>query len=258
MERIAKQGVHYYASLMLQEVKHGIFTRHGGVSDAPWASLNLGGTVGDPPSAVRRNHEIMHEVLDLNEESSCTTWLVHGVDVVIAEKPVEGRRWIARADGLMTNKPDIPLVMRYADCVPLLFHDPTKQVIGIAHAGWRGTVNGMGSQMIRAMQQAYGSQPDEIRVVIGPSISQECFQVGEEVIEALAEQFGDVDGLVERDPSDGTAYVDLWEANRIDVAQSGVKHIEVSGICTHKNKQDFYSHRAEKGKTGRFGAVISL
>lgn len=258
MKRIHTKNLQYLQTSWWSQVKHGIFTRHGGVSEAPWASLNTGGTVGDTLEAVRRNHELMYEELDVNGARACTTWQVHGADVVLATNPVKGRRWLAKADGVLTDQPDTPLVMRYADCIPLLFHDPAKGVIGLAHAGWRGTVKGMAGSMVKTMQQAYGSRPTDIQAVIGPGISGECFQVGEEVVEAVQDYFGTLDGLMQRDPADGTAYVDLWAANKLDLERHGVEQIEVAGICTYQNTQDFYSHRAEKGKTGRFGVVMSL
>jgi hypothetical protein len=258
LKLVQENGLHFYQSTHWDGVKHGIFTRHGGVSQAPWSSLNTGGTVGDDVVHVRQNHVLMYETLDIDAASACTTWQVHGADVVIADRPVPNRRWLARADGILTNRPDVPLVMRYADCVPLLYRDPIRKVIGLAHAGWRGTVQGMASNMIHAMQQAYGCQPQDIQVIIGPSISIQHFQVGDEVVEALHEYFGSAEGMMRRDPDDGTAYVDLWEANRRDLVAVGVEQIEIAGICTYANHQDFFSHRADKGKTGRFGVVLSL
>jgi len=149
--------------------------------------------------------------------------------------------------------------MRFADCLPILFYDPQKEAIGLAHAGWRGTVAGVAGNTVKAMTQGYGSRPEDIEVLIGPGISQACFQVGEEVVDALHAYYGDdADTLIKRDPDDGTAYVDLWEANAIDLRKTGVKNIEVVGICTYQNTDEFFSHRAERGKTGRFGVVISL
>lgn len=258
MKRIEDNGLHFYQSDLFDSIRHGIFTRHGGVSASPWAALNLGGTVGDDVQSVRQNHQLMYEVLDVNAEKACTTWQVHGADVVMANGPVQGRKWVARADGVMTNQADVPLVMRYADCIPLLFHDSHKNAIGVAHAGWRGTVQGMGKNMVRAMQTAYGSNPADIQVVIGPGISLEKFQVGEEVVEAFKDSFGILGELMQRDPHDGTAYIDLWEANRRDLKSIGVENIEIAGICTYQTTEDFFSHRAEQGKTGRFGVVMQL
>ncbi|MGJ3238496.1 MAG: peptidoglycan editing factor PgeF [Anaerolineae bacterium] len=258
MQRIEQDGLQFYQSELLADTRHGIFTRHGGASNPPWSALNVGGTVGDDVQAVRHNHQLMYRVLDVKGEQACTTWQVHGADVVIANGPIQGRKWVARADGVLTHQADVPLVMRYADCVPLLFYDPVQRVIGLAHAGWRGTVRGMGKNMIRAMQNSYGSHPADIRVVIGPSISSEHFQVGEEVVEAFASYFGTLDGLMRRDPKDGTAYIDLWEANRRDLVSAEVEQIEITGICTYQRTDEFFSHRAENGHTGRFGVVMQL
>lgn len=246
---------YYHTNL---DIKHGIFTRRGGVSLAPFDSLNLGGTVGDAPEAVKKNHHLMYEALDVNASRAVTSWLVHSCDVVVAERPIEGQTWLAKADAIITNTPDLPLVMRYADCTPLLFHDPIKGAIGIAHAGWRGTVQGMASATIRAMIEAFDCEPAHIRAVIGPSISLSHFQVGEEVVEAFQESFGTLEGILQRDPDDNTAYIDLWEANRRDLMSAGVQDIETMRLCTFDGVNEFYSHRAEKGRTGRFGAVISL
>ncbi|MCA9915698.1 MAG: laccase domain-containing protein, partial [Anaerolineae bacterium] len=146
------------------------------------------------------------------------------------------------------------------DCVPLLVYDPVVKAIGLGHAGWRGTVQGMAANMVRAMQQAYGSHPQDIEAVIGPSISPERYQIGEEVVEATRQYYGESNlaNLIQRDPTDGTGYLNLWTANTLDFQKAGVKNIEVMGICTYDNTQDFYSHRAEKGQTGRFGVVMSL
>lgn len=260
MIRKQEQGLQFYHNPRWNDVKNAIFTRHGGVSAAPWGSLNTGGTVGDDVNAVRENHQRMFDVLDVNAAQSCTTWQVHGVDVVHANGPVSGRRWVARADGIITNQPDVPLVMRYADCVPLLVYDPVVNAIGLGHAGWRGTVQGMAAHLVQAMQQAYGSHPQNIEAVIGPSISPQRYQIGEEVVEATRQYYGNhkLDELIQRDPADNTAYLDLWSANTLDFQQGGVENIEVMGICTYDNTQDFYSHRAEKGRTGRFGVVMSL
>lgn len=258
MERVECNGLEYYRHKAWQNIKHGVFTRHGGVSESHWASLNVGGTNGDDDDAVRQNHDRIYDALDVNAEQAVTAWLVHGVDTIVATQPAEGRRWLAKADGLVTNKKDLPLVMRFADCVPLLAYDPEKEVIALGHAGWRGTVNGMATSLVETMQQVYDCQPENIEAIIGPSISQKNYQVGEEVVEAVNSYYGEDANLIERDPSDGTAYLDLWTANKLDFERQGVTNVTVMGICTFDNTGDFFSHRGEKGKTGRFGVVMSL
>lgn len=258
MKRVVSNGLTYYQFGLWSVLKHGVFTRNGGVSQAPWASLNVGGNVGDDPKAVRRNHELMYAALDLDEARACTVWQVHGADVVLARGPVQGRRWLALADAIITDRPDTPLAMRFADCAPLLFYDPVQGVVGIAHAGWRGTVQGVGAATIRALVRSFGCKPANIQVGIGPCIGPRKYQVGEEVVDAVRAYFGTIEGLIRRDPADGTAYFDLWAANRRDLERAGVEQIEIAGICTAENTDEFFSHRAEHGRTGRFGAVIAL
>jgi hypothetical protein len=255
---MTQDGLVYYQFSQWQNVTHGIFTRHGGMSPAPWASLNMGGTVGDDASVVRHNHALMYAALKVNPHRSCTVWQVHGADTVIVNHPVRGRRWLALADGMVTDREDTPLVMRYADCTPLFFVDPVRGVIGIAHAGWRGTVSGAGASVVRTMMQAYGSRPADIQAGIGPSIGPERYQVGEEVVNAARAYFGTTEGIIQRNLQDGTAYFDLWAANRIDLERLGVEQIEIAAMCTAQRTDEFFSHRAEKGRTGRFGAVIAI
>ncbi len=258
MQQVNSDGLQYYQFDGWPGLTHGIFTRHGGVSQTPWASLNMGGNVGDEPKAVRANHERMYAALRVRDERACSVWQVHSADVIMANGPVRGRRWLALADGMVTDRADTPLSMRFADCTPLMFYDPVQGVIGIAHAGWRGTVQGVGANVVRLMARSYGCKPHHIQAGIGPSISCEHYQVGEEVVAAVQAYFGTTDGLIRRDPVDNTAYLDLWAANRLDLARAGVEQVEIAGICTFKQNTDFYSHRAEKGRTGRFGAVIAL
>ncbi len=259
MQRIETDGLVYYQFDMWMNApfKHGIFTRLGGVSPAPWGTLNLGGTVGDTPEAVAENHRRMYDILGVNRERICTVWQVHGADTVIAYEPPTHRKWLDRADGVVTDQPDTPLAMRFADCVPILFYDPVKNGIGMAHAGWRGTIMGAQTSVVEAMCAGFGSHPADIQAGIGPSIGPDAFQVGEEVVAEFEKAFGGLDGLIQR-AADGTAYLNLWEANRRKLAEVGVKDIEIAEICTASNIDEFFSHRAEKGRTGRFGAVMSL
>jgi len=258
LEQVVSDSLVYYQFNMWSDLNHGVFTRKGGVSPAPWASLNLGGNVGDEPAAVRHNQNLIYQNLDLAADNVCSVWQVHSADVIIVDGPVEGRRWIALADGMVTSEPNTPLFMRFADCTPLLFYDPVRKVIAIAHAGWRGTVAGVGANTVRTMMQAFSCEPRDIQAGIGPSIGPQSYQVGEEVVQAVANYFGTTNGLVCRNPDDGTAYLDLWAANRLDLERVGVEQIEVAGIDTATNTDEFFSHRAEKGKTGRFGAVLTL
>jgi len=147
--------------------------------------------------------------------------------------------------------------MRFADCTPLLFSDATRGVVGIAHAGWQGTVKGVATAAIKAMCENYGSKVENIRAAIGPSIGVDHYEVGDDVIRQVHENFGaDAESLLPR--YGDRRHFDMWKANRIQLEKMGVTHIETANICTACHLEDWYSHRAEKGKTGRFAVIIAL
>ena len=261
MQRIqAENGVVYYRFEQWAQsvpLRHGIFTRLGGVSQAPWHTLNVGGTVGDAPAAVRENHRRIYAALGVPAARVCTVWQVHGAETVYARQPRPDGRWLARADGIITDQAGLALMMRFADCVPILLYDPAHHAIGLAHAGWRGTVLGAGVSTLQAMQRTFGTRPQDVQAAIGPGIGPERYQVGEEVVQAVHQAFGTFDGLVRRAP-DSSAYLDLWAANRRALQRAGVAQIQVAELCTASHTDEFYSHRAEAGRTGRFGVVIAL
>ena len=150
---------------------HGIFTRRGGVSEKPWHSLNLGASIGDDSEAVRENHARVYRAADVDGGRAVSSWLVHSVDTLVVTENGARKRTLQRADAIVTDQPDTPLVMRFADCVPLLYYDRSKRVIGLAHAGWRGTVMGMAANVVRLMQKTFNCRTADIEVVIGPAIS---------------------------------------------------------------------------------------
>jgi YfiH family protein len=243
-------------------VRSAVFTRHGGVSQPPWAALNVGGTVGDDPQHVRRNKGLILQALELPEQSIYDVWQVHGTEVVCTDAPRPQDGMHSRADAILTNRPGVTLMMRFADCVPVLLADPVQRVAGIVHAGWQGTVNRVVQATIHTMTAHYGSYAPDLRAVIGPSIGPDHYVVGQDVIDQVKDSFGaDAPGLLRPrngELPNGKAYLDLWRANQIALEQAGVEHIQVSGICTACHVQDWYSHRHEQGKTGRFGVVVTL
>jgi YfiH family protein len=148
-------------------------------------------------------------------------------------------------------------MLRFADCVPILLCDPLQRVIGLAHAGWRGTMAGMAGAAVQTMVHDLGCQPGDILAGIGPSIGSCCYEVGKDVAEATFGAFPDSAGLIEA-TANGRWHLDLWAANRRQLLDAGVRRIEVSGICTACRTDEWFSHRAERGRTGRLGALISL
>jgi hypothetical protein len=250
-------GLRFYEFENLSKVVHAVFTRRGGVSPAPWDSLNIGGTVGDEPGHVQENRTRMLEALQLSPESVYDVWQVHGTDVVIADGPRQLQVPHQRADAILTDRPGIVLLMRFADCVPILLHDPVHAVVGIAHAGWMGTVQKVVTSTIQKMGAVYGSRPGELQAAIGPSIGPDHYAVGPDVAGRVEQAFGhsSADLLATRQ---GTTYLDLWQANRLLLAEAGVTSVATAGLCTACATQDWFSHRAELGRTGRFGALIAL
>jgi polyphenol oxidase len=238
-------------------VCHGIFTRQGGVSPVPWASLNFGGTVGDNPGRVQENRNLGLEALERSAASVFDVWQVHGVTVVTATLPRLENEPHLRADAIVTKLPGLTLMMRFADCVPLLLHDPVQKLVGIIHAGWLGTVRGVVRETINLLKSGFGSDPKDLIVGIGPSIGPDHYEIGNDVIRQVEGAFGPVSKYF-LTKKGGRVFFDLWAANRHHLEAAGVTKIEMSGLCTVCHNEDWYSHRAEHGKTGRFGAMIGL
>lgn len=252
-------AIKYYTfgSLENKVIRHAVFTRQGGVSPHPWSSLNLGGTVGDDKACVQENRRRVFSAAQLNQSTLYDVWQVHGEDVAIATEPRQPHIPHQKADVILTDIRGITLLMRFADCVPILLYDPIQKVIGIAHAGWQGTLRRVVKTAIETMKAKYSSQPGNILAAIGPSIGPDHYTVGMDVAQQVEQIFGtDASGLLHK--QNGEVKFNLWAANRLLLEQVGVSHIEESNICTACHIQEWYSHRGEHGKTGRFGVLISL
>ena len=153
--------------------------------------------------------------------------------------------------------PDVTLLMRFADCVPILLYDHRNEAIGLAHAGWVGTVRRAAQAAVDGMITTFGSDAAEIMVCLGPSIGPDHYEIGADVATKVREAFGEQADQYLHSRS-GSIYFDLWAANRDQLVGSGVQHLEMAEICTACHTEDWFSHRAEKGSTGRFGALIGL
>ncbi len=239
------------------EVLQGIFMRHGGVSPAPWVSLNTATTVGDSRENIIENRQRIFSAVNRPVASIFDVWQVHSSHVVCSDQPRPLDTPHQKADAIITNRSEITLFMRFADCVPVFLYDPTHKVIAIVHAGWKGTVDNIVSKTIAAMQERYQSKNADILAGIGPSIGPDHYEIGGDVARMVEGAFGqDSSELLCR--TGGRTFFDLWKANTLNLRRSGVKEIELAGICTACQTGDWYSHRAEHGKTGRFGAVLAL
>lgn len=237
---------------------HAIFTRRGGVSQDYFASLNLSIAVGDDPQAVAENFRQACRVVGTTPEQTVSCHLVHSAEILTINK-ANRQQVMGQADGLITAEPEIYLAMRFGDCTPLIFFDPVRRAIGLTHAGWRGTMQNAAGATVEAMVGQLGCRAQDIIAVIGPAIGPCCYEVGPEVMAAAGQAFADPAGLfIRRNGRPDRAYFDMWTANHRQLAGSGVKQIYQSELCTACHTDLFFSHRAEKGRTGRFGVIIGL
>jgi YfiH family protein len=242
-------------------IKHAILTIRGGISPPPWHSLNIGATVGDEQNRVEENRKKTFEVLGFDYKNRFDVWQVHGNDVVCADKPRAENEIIHKADAIITDVKHVTLLMRFADCVPILLYDTVLKVIGLVHAGWKGTVNRVAAKAVDTMCERYGTLPVNIMAGIGPSIGPDHYQIGMDVFTKVNETFNkDASGLLTTNRNQGkmSYHLNLWKTNKMVLEQAGVNKIEIASICTACNLDDWYSHRAENGKTGRFGALVAL
>jgi YfiH family protein len=252
-------SIKYFTFDILQgeAIDHAIFTRQGGVSPAPWESLNVGGTVGDLSERVLENRQRLFNALHRKLETSFDIWQTHSANVIYADNPREPSSDFPRGDIVLTDLPTVTLFMRFADCVPILLYDPACRVVGIVHAGWLGTVRRAASTAVEAMVDRYGTKPENLLAGVGPSIGPDHYEVKGDVIQRVRQSFG---AAADRflPTVDGAIHFDLWAANMWQLSQVGVRRTELARLCTGCNLSDWYSHRAEAGRTGRFGALIGL
>jgi hypothetical protein len=239
------------------DVTHAVFARHGGVSRGAFASLNMSVSVGDSLENVRANRARAFLALGREPNSIADLWQVHSADVIVADEPRGAREYLAKADALVTDRPHVSLFLRFADCVPILLFDPKRHAVGVVHAGWRGTLLKASAAAVRAMTERYGSRPRDILAGIGPSIGPCHYEVGPEVVaESRAVFNSHADELLVR--VNHSIHLDLWAANARTLREAGVEQIEMSRMCTACRNDEFFSHRGERGQTGRFGALIAL
>lgn len=247
-------------------ILHFVSTRLGGCSSSPYDSLNLGLDSGDNPLKVIKNRELLASTLGISIDNFVSSWQVHGDKVRImtreslAAEGSHSRMPKVSADAMVTTIPGACLMVYVADCTPLFFCDSGKKVVGIAHAGWKGTIKGVARNVVRTMTEELGCSVSDIQVGIGPSIGPCCYQVGPEVIEEVAKAFGETEALVTGETSAGRGYFDLWEANRRQLVESGIAetNIESSNQCTRCHPETFFSYRYHGPKSGRFAAGIMI
>lgn len=247
-------------------INNGFSTRLGGVSKRYLGNLNLSFSRGDDEDNVRENYRRFAETLDLSEYNFVFSDQVHDTKIrrVYSKdkgKGISCKSDITGIDALITNEKQLTLVTFYADCVPLYFVDTVNQAIGLAHSGWRGTVNRIGMKTIETMKKEFGTDPKNIIGIIGPSICDECYEVSRDVFEEFRKSFSDkVCNEILYENINGKYQLDLWLANKYILMEAGIleKNISISEICTCCNSKLLYSHRASQGRRGNLAAVLSL
>lgn len=275
MNKQIKQNVTVmtFDSLERHGVKHGFSTKLGGVSEGVYAKMNLGFNRGDSDENVHKNFSLMADALGVDKDRMCLSQQTHTTNVRVMTEADAGNGIIrplpyTDVDGMITDVKGMTLVTFYADCVPLYFYDPVKQVIGLSHSGWKGTVGKIGLNTIRLMQDTYGCDVQDILCCIGPSICRDCYEVSADVAERFKVSFG-AEKVVETGmlrksvmhPEDDDKYMlDLWKANELVFLEAGIpsENIEVTDYCTHCKPDLFYSHRIMGTARGSLAAFLSL
>ncbi len=277
-------GVEYLTFPNLDEtgvVQHLFSTRIGGVSEGIYSSMNLSFTREDNPGHVEENYRRIASIFGVDVQRFVCSDQTHTTNIrVITEedcgKGITRARDYNNIDGLITNVPNIVLTTLYADCVPLYFVDPIQKVAGLAHSGWKGTVNKIGAKMIEKMKHQFGCETKNIQVAIGPSICQDCYEVSEDVAIRFEEIFAEQDSLLKEIAQSrvykenpqvvipgsqiGKYQLDLWLANLLVLRQVNIPldNISITDICTCENSEYLFSHRASHGKRGNLGAFLML
>ncbi|KKM12257.1 multicopper polyphenol oxidase [Clostridiales bacterium PH28_bin88] len=266
--RRGKGELHYLSIPVFEQqgpVVCAFSTRLGGVSPAPYDSLNLAFHVGDRPDNVRANRSSFFSGLGIDPLAIVAGHQVHGEQVAQVSDRHKGRGaadWetvLPGTDAMVTDSPGIPLTTYYADCVPVFLLDPVNRAIGVAHAGWKGTVLEVGRKTLEQMSRLFGTDPARCLAAVGPSIGPCCYEVDQAVAGPLRERISFGEELLLPRPN-GRWRLNLWEANARSLQEAGVtrEHITVSELCTSCRTDLFFSHRAEGGVTGRMAAVLML
>jgi YfiH family protein len=265
-----ERGIYRIAALdRYPELLHGISTRLSpGGED--WNLSAKRGTPENPPSWERAlaNRETLARRLGIRLDRMVGCQQVHGSTVAVVGYEDAGRGMspdvpsAQGADAMVTGCPGLYLLALSADCPPVILYDPVRRAVGLVHSGWKGTVARVAANAVEALVDNYGSEPADIVAAIGPGIGPCCYEVGPEVVEAAESAFMGAwnTGNPILEEREGSTYFNLWEGIRCALLGAGLldKNVTVEGVCTADNLEVFYSHRAEAGKCGLFGAVVGI
>ena len=258
MEITNLSGVKFLTSDKFSEVnglRHGFSLRHGGISEGDYKSLNVGLRRGDDIEKAKKNIDIAASALGLTRENLTLTYQTHTTNVAFLTEADIGRtQWEDGVDGIVTDMKNVPLMCYSADCVPTLLCDSVRGMIGAVHGGWRGTAGNIIKEAVRVMKE-HGSDEKNILAFIGPAIGMCCYEVSSDVAERF---FGYKSFVLEKE--NGKYMLDLKNITKEQLKNAGLpeENIENSDICTSCRNEDFFSHRAQRGKSGLLGGFIEL
>ncbi len=258
MFEFARKGPVQYlesrALLNLDFIVHAFCTRWGGVSRGAFENLNFSFREGDPSDRVERNWEILATAFEIPRRQFFVVSQVHEDRILLIDdgEPKPSENHLLPYDAILTDRADLAIGIKTADCVPIMVVDPVKRVIGAVHAGWKGTSRGIAEKAVRTLAGHYRSEPSDLIAAIGPSIGPCCYQVDEAVFASMRDRPGR-DSLFRPCGEKGRWMFDLALANRVQLEKAGVLtgNIFPSGLCTACREDLFFSHRRERGFTGR-------
>ncbi len=262
---IEQNGIGFFTLPAFTEagiVRHGCSTRAGGVSTGAYTSLNLSFTRPDEPREnVMENYRLFAQAAGISWDSMVMDTFEHGVTVLAVDHANAGAGYLLPSlpfcDGLITDDSDIALITGHADCLPLYLLDPVRRCIGLAHAGWKGTLGKIGLVAANMMKEHYGADPAHMMAGVGPCICADCFEAGEDLGNMFSEAFAGVPCVSPGKP--GKVQIDLAMAATAQFMEAGIPPSQISlmDVCTYE-EECLYSHRREKGNTGGMAAFLQL
>ena len=262
-----RHGVLFYVcpEIRASGFPHGFSTRVGGVSPAPWDTLNLGGSCGDDQGRVSENFRRFCAAIGADPDRLVKNQQIHGDRVRIVTSAdcmsFPGEPGTVEADGLLTQEAGVCLAVFSADCIPVLLCDPVRRAAAAVHAGWRGTALGIAARGVERLTEECGSDPRDILAAIGPGISTCCFETHADVPDGLRRHMGPLaEAFLHPIPGSEKYHVDLKGANRAWLIRAGVapEHIAVCAACTACEGDLFWSHRRLGTVRGSMAALIQI
>lgn len=246
-------------------ITHAFSTRLGGVSSGEFTSMNLSFGRGDSDENVRENYRRIADAIGVTFDSLTASAQVHENIVRRVTKDDCGvgiyrPKDMPSVDALITNEKGVTLVTYYADCTPVFFVDTAKKALGLAHAGWRGTVLDIAGEVIRSMQREFSTNPEDVVCAIGPVIGKCCYEVDGDCAENFKRLFDSDSGVYQEGDKEGKYMIDLALSNKLLLMKAGVReeNIVISDLCTRCNPDLLWSHRATAGKRGTMSAFLAL